>query len=122
MPRRVREADWEVRLFPSEAALQKFVVERLRSAGILVFPVTDRYNAGVPDLLICLHGWFVGVELKNGMTVVSKLQGYIVEQIIANKGVAAVCRNWGEVKWLINKTQDIMLDNGVIKAADVIKL
>lgn len=45
---------------------------------------------GVPDLLICCNGLFVGIELKNETGKPSKLQLYEIKQIRESGGVALV--------------------------------
>ena len=49
-----------------EAALQKKVIQELRAQGCYVFKVVGgpAQQRGTPDLLICVNGRFVAIELK----------------------------------------------------------
>lgn len=51
----------------------------------------DRFSRkGVPDLLICCNGFFVGCELKASNGIPSELQKYHVQQIKSAGGLATV--------------------------------
>lgn len=45
---------------------------------------------GVPDLLVCCNGYFMGIELKNETGKPSQLQLWNVEQIRKSHGIAIV--------------------------------
>lgn len=45
---------------------------------------------GVPDLLVCCNGFFVGVELKAEKGIPTKLQVWNIEEIRKAKGIAIV--------------------------------
>ena len=45
---------------------------------------------GVPDLLCCVNGFFVGIELKGNKGVPSKLQIWNIEKIHEAGGIAMV--------------------------------
>lgn len=47
-------------------------------------------RAGVPDLLCCINGRFVAVELKVNTNKPSKLQEYHINKIIASGGIGLV--------------------------------
>ena len=47
-------------------------------------------TAGVPDLLACIKGWFVGIEVKADDGEPSELQIWTVKQIRKAGGVAVV--------------------------------
>jgi hypothetical protein len=51
---------------PSEGYLQTKVLEWLRENGGAWFNITpSRWSrSGVPDIVGCYNGWFVGIELK----------------------------------------------------------
>lgn len=50
-------------------------------------------KTGVPDRLVCIHGLFMGVEIKkNDEEEASPLQQYNIKQIKDNGGVAFVLR------------------------------
>jgi hypothetical protein len=47
-------------------------------------------KAGIPDLIICLNGLFISVELKAGRGAVSELQRLNTARINASKGVGMI--------------------------------
>ena len=47
-------------------------------------------KAGIPDLIICVNGYFVAVEVKGDTGKPSKLQLHQIEQIKKAKGVAMI--------------------------------
>lgn len=49
-------------------------------------------RSGVPDILACVGGRFMGVELKTNDGKVSELQQYNIDKIIQSGGVALVLR------------------------------
>jgi hypothetical protein len=74
-------------------------VERyLKSKGIWYYKASDKWTSGIPDLIICLQGRFVGIELKTKKGVVSKIQNYIGDKLTKAGGIWAVCRSVNEVE------------------------
>lgn len=50
-------------------------------------------KTGVPDRIMCIHGLFIGIEIKkNDEEKASPLQQYNIKQIILSGGVAFVLR------------------------------
>ena len=56
-------------------------------------------KSGVPDILACINGRFVGIEVKRPGGKVSALQDYNIEQIRASGGVAFVATSVDEVRF-----------------------
>lgn len=55
------------------------------------YPVTGGYgSSGVPDIIACYHGKFVGIECKAGKGKTTKLQDKNLRDIIAAGGTAVV--------------------------------
>ncbi|AFM40305.1 VRR-NUC domain-containing protein [Desulfosporosinus acidiphilus SJ4] len=82
----------------TEAEFQKQVQEFLRRQGVwyVKYWGGGRFTkAGVPDLLCCVNGWFVGIELKTETGRVSKLQEYNLTKIQESGGQAFVLRPSG---------------------------
>lgn len=63
-------------------------------------------NKGVPDLLICYNGLFVGLEVKTEKGVVSRLQSLELSKIDEANGISCVI--YGKDKDKINKLIDIL--------------
>lgn len=77
---------------PREATFKKRVVSRLRKfKNITVFTIQQVAIRGVPDLLACINGKFVALELKRSKTSkVSELQVYNIEKIKESGGYAKI--------------------------------
>lgn len=86
-----------------ESAVKKRVVAKLKAAGMYFFyPVTGGYgSSGVPDIVGCLNGRFVGIECKAGKNKPTALQELNLTQIDAAGGVALVINE---------ETADIVVD------------
>ncbi len=55
-------------------------------------------KSGVPDILACVNGKFVGIEVKRPGGRLSELQKYNIERIQAAGGVAFVATSVDEVR------------------------
>jgi Holliday junction resolvase len=75
-----------------EAKVKKRVTEQLKAAGAYYFyPVTGGYgNSGVPDIVACYRGRFIGIECKAGKNKPTKLQQKNLADIVAADGIAMV--------------------------------
>jgi Holliday junction resolvase len=75
-----------------EAKVKKQVVEILKRHGAYYFyPVTGGYGrSGVPDIIVCYHGRFIGIECKAGKGKTTALQQRNLSQIEECGGIAMV--------------------------------
>ena len=75
-----------------EAKVKKKVTDILKSRGAYYFyPVTGGYGgSGVPDIVACYKGMFLGIECKTGTKKPTKLQSLNLEKIANCGGVAVV--------------------------------
>ena len=75
-----------------EAKVKKKVVAHLKDLGAYYFyPVTGGYGrSGVPDIIACMDGKFIGIECKAGKNKPTPLQEKNLNEIIAAGGVALV--------------------------------
>lgn len=75
-----------------ESKFQTKIIKYLERQGVYVI----KYNAsgisktGVPDLIACVNGVFIGIEVKAPNGVVSKLQEYNLKQIHMAGGVGLI--------------------------------
>jgi Holliday junction resolvase len=75
-----------------EAKVKKKVVSILKEVGAYYFyPVTGGYGrSGVPDIIVCHKGKFVGIECKAGKNKPTALQQKNLHDIIEAGGIALV--------------------------------
>ena len=75
-----------------EAKVKKKVVETLKRLGAYYFqPVTGGFGrSGVPDLVACYKGRFIGIECKSGNKKPTALQLKNLNDIIGQGGIALV--------------------------------
>lgn len=75
-----------------EAKVKKKVVEILKGFGAYYFyPVTGGFGrSGVPDIIACYNGAFVGIECKAGKNKPTALQQKNLEEIGEAGGIALV--------------------------------
>ena len=66
-------------------------------------------TAGIPDIIVCYKGRFVGLEAKVGKNQPTKLQAASIEQIRKAGGTAAVVRSIADVKTVL---EDMEVNNG----------
>ena len=80
-----------------EKKVKNEVVKILKSMGVYYFyPVASGYGAsGVPDIVACINGRFVGIECKAGKGEPTALQEKNLMQIMDNGGVAVVVNEKG---------------------------
>lgn len=60
-------------------------------------------TAGIPDIIVCYKGQFIGLEAKVGRNNPTKLQSVTLEQIHNAGGIAVVVRTVDDVKAVIEK-------------------
>lgn len=75
-----------------EARVKKVVVERLKNMGAYYFyPVTGGYGgSGVPDIVACYEGMFIGIECKAGKNKPTPLQEKNLRDIDKAGGLSLV--------------------------------
>ncbi len=94
-----------------EGKVKDNVTKALREEGVYYFfPATHGYGrSGVPDLVACVSGHFLGIECKAGKNKPTALQIREIEGIRASGGVAIVVNeeNWDSVRELIRKLRGL---------------
>jgi Holliday junction resolvase len=90
-----------------EAKVKVKVVQALKDAGVYYFfPATHGYGrSGVPDIVCCVDGKFLGIECKAGTNKPTALQVRELEAIRQANGVAVVVNedNCGSVARLLEE-------------------
>jgi len=80
-----------------ESKVKKRVVDILKSHGAYFFyPVTGGYGrSGVPDIVCCWKGRFIGIECKTKGNVPTQLQVKNLMQIVEQGGVSLLVDETG---------------------------
>jgi hypothetical protein len=72
-----------------ESQLQAKLLKALKPYGWF-YKASDRFRAGVPDIIGCYRGKFVALELKIIPNVPTKLQEYEIKRIMEEGGSAQI--------------------------------
>lgn len=90
-----------------ESHLLKRVIRYLKNLQVkgesIFFFKTHGEPIGIPDILICLNGKFIGIELKTHTGRISKAQEYIKSKIESAGGKVFIVRSVDELKKIIEK-------------------
>lgn len=94
-----------------EAKVKAKVTKLLKARGAYYFyPVTGGYGgSGVPDIIACHRGRFIGIECKAGKNKPTKLQERNLEQIKNTGGFALVINedNLSELETTLNYVETL---------------
>ena len=87
-----------------EQAIQKKITKYLESIGAYTIKVIQANKKGVPDVLACYKGRFIGIEVKRPETKtnVSKLQEHNLKKIVDAAGISCVAWEVDQVKEIID--------------------
>lgn len=64
-------------------------------------------SAGVPDVLACVHGQFIGIEVKTPTGTTTKIQEYQIKQINKSGGIAVVVTSLKQLRMELKDRQII---------------
>lgn len=67
------------------------LLSKLRIHGHF-WKATDRFRAGIPDIVGCYAGRFIGIEMKIDYNTPSAIQLYTLNDIIKNLGYGAIIK------------------------------
>lgn len=85
----------------AEQIIQTKIQKWLRGQGYYVVNVMKAGRAGVPDLLCCINGTFVGLEVKAPNGRPTDLQRANINKINDEGGVAGIVRSVEDVDELL---------------------
>lgn len=86
-----------------EATLTKKVKDYLEvQSDVTFYKCSDRYHKGISDIIACVRGRFVAIELKKDGGITSPHQKLFIRQVKESGGIAGVCDTLGQVKDLLN--------------------
>jgi Holliday junction resolvase len=90
-----------------EAKVKAKITKVLREEGVYYFfPATGGFGrSGVPDIVCCVSGMFLGIECKAGKNKPTALQVREIEAIRRCGGVAIVANeeNWDMVRAIVRE-------------------
>lgn len=93
-----------------ERKVKNSVTATLKARDVYYFyPVTGGFGAsGVPDIIVCYFGWFIGIECKAGKNTLSALQRQNIARINAARGITLVINedNIHEVSETLDKIEE----------------
>lgn len=81
-----------------ESVIQNKIIKYLKSIGAYTIKTISTNRNGTPDILCCLDGKFIALEVKTNKGITSALQEHHIKEIIKSGGVAAVVRSIDDVK------------------------
>lgn len=87
----------------SESKIQNKIIDYLNSKGAYTVKTISTNRSGTPDIICCLNGLFVALEVKTRKGIVSELQKYHLEEINKSGGIGAVVRSVEEVKEILKE-------------------
>jgi len=89
----------------SESQLKEKVIRYIRKSypSAWLYKSADRWTSGIPDLIICINGKFMAIELKVGKNKPTRIQQYVLKKIEKAGGQSGVCRSITEVKKFLNE-------------------
>lgn len=76
----------------AEGKVKDVVTKILKARGAYYFfPVTGGFGrSGVPDIVACYKGWFIGIECKSGSNTPTELQKLELSKIDKAEGITKV--------------------------------
>jgi Holliday junction resolvase len=90
-----------------ESQLSRKIMNTLRSEGHFCFKVhgSEHMMAGLPDIIVCADGFFIGLETKNpeSRNDTSARQVFVHEQIQLSGGRAVVVTSSEEALHVVNE-------------------
>lgn len=95
-----------VSLNPLEQSLQAKILRDLDSRGIFNFKCITANKRGIPDIIACINGKFVAIEVKRNHSVnakanISHIQDIQISKIKESKGFACVVSSLEEYQLLM---------------------
>jgi Holliday junction resolvase len=89
----------------TEQQIQKKIIDKLQDNGAYVIKIITASKSGVPDIVACYKGIFLGIEVKRLKTRdnVSKLQQYNLTKI-------EKCGGFSTVAWELSHIEQLLVD------------
>ena len=84
-----------------EKHIQAKLLQHLRSKGHYAVKVISASQSGTPDILACIRGHFVGIEVKQPGKSATELQEYKARQVREAGGTAWTVTSLDQLKELL---------------------
>lgn len=86
-----------------EAPITKKIMKKLKEMGVFRYKTHGAIDQqrGLPDIIVCHHGYFVGIEVKVPGKSATPLQALTIKQIQQAGGIAGVVHSWEETLELL---------------------
>ena len=93
----------------SEQEIQRKIIKWLEENECYVVKVISASKVGVPDIIACVDGHFVAIEVKKPETKanVSALQAYNLDRVV-------ICGGHSLVAWNLDMVKDYLRTEGLI--------
>jgi Holliday junction resolvase len=93
----------------SEQAVQKKIINYLESLGAWTVKTIQTNKRGTPDILACLNGQFIAVEVKKKgkLSTVTPIQQHQLTQIQLANGVAILSDDLEQFKIILSQCVDL---------------
>ncbi len=67
------------------------------------YKASDNFTAGIPDILGCVNGQFIGIELKGPGGEATKIQLYTIDKIATAGGLVMICNSLEGVQDILRR-------------------
>lgn len=86
-----------------ESPITKSIQRKLKAMGIWHYKTHGAIDQrrGLPDIICCYNGWFVGLEVKRPGRTATDLQAFTIKQIRLAGGIAGVVHSVEEALALL---------------------
>lgn len=90
----------------NETKIKADILKMLRREfpQVWVYKSADKFTAGIPDLLCCAAGDFIGLEIKRPGKGADPIQQFCINAINKSGGYATVVRSVEEVRQIMKET------------------
>lgn len=96
----------------AESQIQAKVLQYLKDEGIYAVKVITANHSGTPDILACVRGTFVGIEVKAPQGKLSKLQEHTLTKIRQSGGEAWIVRSLEDLAYMLSHFPNINHNEG----------
>lgn len=72
---------------------------------VFCYKTSDRFTSGIPDLILCVRGLFLALEIKTAKGKVTRLQEITIRKINHAGGISLVVRS---VKEAVNAVKELI--------------